>query len=386
MKILIFATHPIQYQAPIYRKLSELYDIKVYFLMNQTAKGQGKAGFGVDFEWDVPLTEGYNFEFLTNISNKATTGSYTGIVIDEKELKKVLEVDRPSLVIVNGWFPKGLRQVASFFKRKGITTVCRGDSNLSMTSNHLKNLLKEVYIRWIVRKFDYFLYVGEASRQFYLHYGIDKFRLFPAVHSINTPFFEEEYQSITPVKNKDGKIILGFVGKLINKKEPLLLLDAINKSKWKDSIILKVVGDGPLKQSLLDKALELNIELDFVGFLNQSEIVKKGYANLNALILPSSINETWGLVVNEVMTGGIPVLGSNRVGCHEDLVIDGVTGYIFESGNFENFVEKLNQLIEKLKSGYDFSENVFKQINKYSIDQTIKGYSALIKHIEKNKK
>ena len=64
MRLGVLATHPIQYHAPLYRALAQELDLTVYFAHEQTAEGQAAAGFGVACEWDVPLLDGYDYEFL----------------------------------------------------------------------------------------------------------------------------------------------------------------------------------------------------------------------------------------------------------------------------------------------------------------------------------
>src|SRR5438445_13605738 len=69
-KIGILSTHPIQYHSPWYRELASRLeiDLTVYYCHRPTAQDQAAAGFGVAFEWDIPLLDGYQYEFLTSRS------------------------------------------------------------------------------------------------------------------------------------------------------------------------------------------------------------------------------------------------------------------------------------------------------------------------------
>ena len=126
MKVLNFATHPIQYQVPIYRKLAEKVDLTVVYLHQQTEEGQADAGFNVKFQWDIPLYEGYDHIYLKNLSKTPTTQQLKGVVIDERELHAVVEKYQPDKVIIHGWFPMGMRQVLNYCHKKQIPTFCRG--------------------------------------------------------------------------------------------------------------------------------------------------------------------------------------------------------------------------------------------------------------------
>lgn len=384
MKILIFATHPIQYQVPIYKELSKNLDLKVIYLLKQTKQGQADAGFGVEFEWDIPLLEGYQCEYLTNLSEKPSSSTYNGIILDKKELVLLFEKEKPNAVIINGWFPKGLKQVIDYTYKNNITSFCRGDSTLLMTSNPIKKWLKEIYIRNILRKINYFLYVGTENKKFYQHYGINEKRLYPALHCINTPFFQKQFDK-TPISKSNNLISIGFSGKFIKKKQPLLLLEAVRLSKFKNQIQLIFIGDGPLRNEIESFSSENNINIKIKGFLNQSELVEKGYRFLDVLVLPSYQNETWGLVINEVMTGGIPCIVSDKVGCHVDLIEEGITGYTFKSTNTLHLTKKIDEFISTKLNGNDYKSNVLKRISFYSIENTVKAYIEALNHVVKVK-
>ncbi len=81
----------------------------------------------------------------------------------------------------------------------------------------------------------------------------------------------------------------------------------------------------------------------FTGFLNQTEMWK-AYVPADAFVLPSTNGETWGLVTNEAMLFGLPVIVSDQVGCGPDLVVEGETGYVF-SGGAEGLAAAMEKLI-----------------------------------------
>ena len=382
MKVLIFATHPIQYQAPIYRALDKIYDLKVIYLLNQTSKKQAESGFGVEFDWDVPLLDGYEYEYLKNHSPAPSSSSYNGIVINNEELASLMLKEQPNVVIINGWFPKALKQIINYCYKNKIKSICRGDSTLLMTNNKLKKIAKEVYIRSILRKINGFLYVGEENKKYYLHYGVKESHLFPGLHCINTPFFQNEFEKIKEKETSSDIIKLGFAGKFIDKKQPLLLLEAVSLLAKKGNIKVQFIGDGSLKNDIISSASKLGIDINLIGFLNQSEIVRKGYREIDFLVLPSAENETWGLVVNEVMTGGIPAIVSSTVGCHSDLIENGKTGFTFKSGSAKDLSIKISLMIDLIKNKENLKKDVLAKINKYSLSETINGYQNALKTLK----
>ena len=134
----------------------------------------------------------------------------------------------------------------------------------------------------------------------------------------------------------------------------------------------------PLKKDIEKFAKEHQIKIKLTGFLNQSEIVEKGYSLLDIFVL-SSYTETWGLVINEVMTGGIPAIVSNKVGCNTNLIIPEKTGYVFRNKDVIDLKNKIDTLINHLKSGKFKKEDVINHIEKYSLNNTVKDYIKAIK-------
>src|SRR5207253_3170956 len=115
---------------------------------------------------------------------------------------------------------------------------------------------------------------------------------------------------------------------LIRASEMLLMTPA--HFGLKRPIHLLIVGDGPLKERVQEKANRLRevvgrTAITFAGFLNQTEM-PKAYIAADCLVLPSDAGETWDLVVNEAMACGLPAIVSDQVGCGTDLINVGITG------------------------------------------------------------
>ena len=154
----------------------------------------------------------------------------------------------------------------------------------------------------------------------------------------------------------EGDIALVFSGKLIPKKDPLLILTAIGRleTALRTRIHLLVAGDGELREVLAAAGrLKLGHRLHMFGFLNQTEIGQV-YACGDILILPSrrGAGETWGLVVNEAMQFGLAPLVSDGVGCAQDLVV-GESGRVFSSGSDEELAEAISNIASELHTRGD---------------------------------
>lgn len=107
---------------------------------------------------------------------------------------------------------------------------------------------------------------------------------------------------------------------------------------------LVICGDGELRSQIEQQIRENNLQksVHLPGFLQQQQLLP--YFSHASCFIHSSTQEQWGLVVNEAMAAGLPILVSNRCGCYEDLVIEGVNGFSFDPENLEQLVEIMNKI------------------------------------------
>lgn len=129
-----------------------------------------------------------------------------------------------------------------------------------------------------------------------------------------------------------------FVGQLIEKKGVAKLITVFNRNpQWQ----LTVIGDGILRNELEGIATD---NIQFLGTINNSEL-SKYYQEADVFILPSLI-EPWGLVVEEALNNGTPVIVSDRVGCADSLVLPNNVGFVFDSANEESMEDCIERICD----------------------------------------
>jgi len=311
--------------------------LDVYYCYNPTPQQQGNAGFGVDFEWDIPLLEGYSSTFLTQ---KLT-------------IRKVIAAGSYDAVVINGWsYHQAICAIFACWA-SGTPVMIRSDSHLNTPRHHVKRLMKYLPYRAFISRMDACLSVGQWSTDYYLHYGAKPERVFQVPHVIDQNRFDREIEKYSPAREElrrawrlgKNTIVFLFVGKFISKKRPKDFIRAVHLAACRDSRIQGLmVGDGPLREECESLTQRLAAPIHFAGFLNQSEIIS-AYVASDALILPSDGGETWGLVVNEAMYCRLPCLVSSKVGCGPDLVSPD-TGGIFPLGDVEHLASHVAGLAE----------------------------------------
>mgnify|MGYP003601631490 CR=1 FL=1 len=332
-RLFAVETHPIQYKAPLFRKLAAdpRIDLTVFYALIPDAAQQG-AGFGVPFAWDVPLLEGYRHEVLENRATRPSVTVFSGC--DTPGLFGRLRRDKPDAVLVNGWGTKTCLQALWACRRLGIPCLVRGEANRLRSRAAWKHALH----RMLLRQYGAFLAIGSANRDFYRFHHCPEARIFWAPYAVDNGFFAAQAAARAGRRAElraafgipPAAVVFLFAGKLEEKKRPLDLLDAVSRlpADLRAKAHVLVAGDGPLRAACERMALERDLRVSFAGFLNQSRL-PDAYAAADVLVLPSDAGETWGLVVNEAMASGRPAVVSRAAGCCADLILEDQTGHSF---------------------------------------------------------
>lgn len=346
-KLAIITSHPIQYNAPLFRLLTERKRIvvKVFYTWGQTKDGMVyDPDFKKEFTWDIPLLDGYEKEFIENISRDPGAGHFNGI--KNKDLVQRIDQYDPDALLVFGWsFQSHLQVLRHYRGRKKI--LFRGDSTLldETAGFSWRKLSRRLLLRWVYRHIDLALFTGEANRQYFLQHGLRKDQLIYAPHAVeNQRFFDVEgvAASRAAAWRKEllipGKaIVFLFAGKLEPKKDPLLLLQSFMTLENPDARLI-FVGNGVLEPELKEKAVHDQRVL-FLDFQNQQQMPVV-YRLGDVFVLPSKgPGETWGLGVNEAMACSRAVIVSDKCGCAADLVRG--NGLVFEAGKKEHLQRAL---------------------------------------------
>jgi glycosyltransferase involved in cell wall biosynthesis len=382
-RVAVVASHPIQYQAPWFRALARVVDLEVFYCHRQSAAGQAKAGFGVPFEWDVPLLDGYRFTWLKNIS--ASPGVSRFQEADTPEIADRLKLGGFDACLVSGWYLKSYVQAIRACWKHAIPVLVRGDSQLNTPRSRARAVAKYLPYRWFLRRIDAHLYVGAANAAYLRSYGVPDERLFFTPHFVDNEFFAVRASQARRDGTRDrirrdlgagpDSVVFLFVGKLIDKKRPADFIRAIERaaSSGRREILGAVVGSGPLGPEIESLARERQIPITFLGFKNQTDL-PACYAAADAIVLPSDGGETWGLVVNEAMACGVPALVSASAGCAADLVVTAKTGFTFPLGDVAALEDRMIQLSQLLKvNRAQVEADVAARICEYSVDAAVDG-------------
>ena len=420
-KLAIITSHPIQYNAPLFQLLAERnkIQIKVFYTWSQAIDQVEDLNFGKTIKWDVPLLDGYDFQVVKNISK--TPGSHHRKGIINPSLLSDIKKWQPNSVLVYGWNFVSHFQVMKYFKGK-IPVLFRGDSTLMDETGGVKTIIRRFYLNWVYKHVDNALYVGTNNKKYFIKHGLSEKQLIFAPHSIDNQRFsdntEKKYEQKAIIwlrelgYNNDDIIIL-FAGKFEKKKNPEILINAINqipnlrllsnytaakqitktpnpqipkspdpqipKSPNHQIIKLLMVGNGVLEEKLKNLAKD-NPNIKFLPFQNQSQMPLL-YRVADVYCLPSKgPGETWGLAVNEAMACCRPVIISDKVGCAVDLIKEGHNGWIFKHDDIKNLVDKIQKAASDKENLKSMGNNAEKFIAKWSFEKIAEAIETLLHH------
>lgn len=271
----------------------------------------------------------------------------------EEKLLTILSDFSPDIIVVNGWNNFGSLITIFTASKLSIPLVLMSDS----TAYDSKRFFwKEALKRRILTRISTALVGGQLQRDYLIKLGIASDRILLGYDVVDNVHFEkgaaQSRQNSLQLRQQLElpKNFFLASARFIKVKNLPRLLDAYAQYRIQagnNAWSLVLLGDGPLKSQLCHQIKQLNLTswVHLPGFKQYDELPHY-YGLANCFILAST-SDTWGLVINEAMAAGLPVLVSNRCGCVPDLVQHGHNGYTFDPYN----PNQLAELMLKISSG-----------------------------------
>jgi len=351
-RVAYLVSHPIQYQVPLLRRLAahpEL-ELTVYYMDDVGARRYLDPEFGVAVQWDLPLLDGYTWHVLRNRS--PVPGADHVLRYVHPSVIGVLRAERYDALIVHGYAhaTEWLAFLGAWASRTPV--FLRGESTLVGRRPWWVRAAKRLLLGAVLRRVRGVLAIGARNREFYHAYGVPEGRIFAVPYAVDNDYFMAEADRLrgdrAALRARFGApaelpVVL-FSGKLIPKKRPLDLLQAVGRITADTPAVLVFLGEGSERGRLEAEASRRGLRhVVITGFVNQGEI-SQYYAAADVLVLPSG-HEPWGLVLNEAMCFGLPVVGSDAVGAAPDLVRPGENGAVYPVGDVDALARELRALL-----------------------------------------
>lgn len=360
MRVLFQTNIPSPYRVDFFNELGKYCDLTVLF-ESQSAKDR-------DAAWAADKMKNFTPVFLKG-KRVGTAEAICPSVIKYLSKKKYD-------IIVIGFFssPTGMMAI-EHMRTHHIPFILSSDGGMVKDDAGIKHKIKQHFIgaasAW--------LSTGKTTTEYFTYYGADPKHIYvypftsvKAEDILERPLTiaeKQEYRNF--LRMKEEKIILS-VGQFIHRKGYDILLNACKN--FDNTIGIYIVGGKPTEEYLKLKE-ELNLKhVYFVDFMTKDKLANY-YKAADVFVLPTR-EDIWGLVVNEAMAYGLPVITTDKCVAGVEMVRDGVNGHIVPSENAEEITKVINEALEQEMSG------ALETARKYSIekmaDAHMKCFEAII--------
>ena len=248
-------------------------------------------------------------------------------------------------------------------------------------------------VQYIYRNADAIVAYGYHVRDYLVPLGVDERKIFYSWNVADNSLFntvvpEETKQNLRNNYALNGKKVLLFVGRLVEEKGLQYLLPAIKNLPDTLQVKLLIVGRGEKKESLLEYVQQNKMEnVQFIDYVPNEELIQY-YAVADCLVLPSittsTFKEPWGIVINEAMNQGCPVIATNAVGAAMGgLVQQGKNGIIVPERNAEALRNAIVNLFSDERKLAAMKEFTRQEISSWDEKKSVQGFSEALRYVSK---
>lgn len=304
----------------------------------------------VDADFPELLSQNFNEIKLHTIFSGDDYLNYSKKYVSNLIFKKLNEIN-PDIVLVNGWSIGGSTDAICWSALNNKKSIILSESNVF---DFQRNFFKE-WIKKRIISYTHGAIVGGINAFEYIHsLGMPKSLIVNYLNIVDNFHFSKKtksYYQNKSIKYLNKKKVFLSAGRFIEKKNHLNMMRAflffLKQKNFNSEWVLIILGDGPLMNKYQSFIKKNNLK-DFIflkGSIKYTEL-PMWYQRADCFIHPSK-TEQWGLVINEAMSAGCPILASNMVGSSKSLVQESINGFLFEPLSIESILSKLN-LISKL--------------------------------------
>lgn len=323
LRVVLLHNYLTPYRIPLFTELARRFDFEVWILGDISAMR----------EWSGRAPEGA-FAHRMLPHRKALFGSRYNALVVNPGLTAELRRHRPDVLIVCGWDSPATFRAALHARRAGIPLALWAGS--TPAERTWVRALTRPAVRWLVRQADAWLAYGSRSRDYLVSLGAREDRVFRAFNTVEIDAFARNSRLDDAARRAvreelgvgDDRVVL-YCGNLLELKgiDELLAGFAAFAAQTR-GVSLVLVGSGADGPRFQQRARELGLEgrVVFAGYKPRAELPRY-YGAADLFVLPSR-TEVWGLVINEALACGVPVIASNAAGAVADLMHDGVNGYV----------------------------------------------------------
>ena len=363
MKVLFLTNIPSPYRVDFFDELGKLCDLTVLY-ERMYAKGRNE-------NWKSSKGKYFREIFLKGIM----IGNDTAICFS---VLRYLQDKSYDLIVVGGYStPTGMIAI-NYLDAKKIPFILNCDGGMIKNDNPIKHFIKNHFIK----RASSWLSPSRISDEYLENYGAkgNKIYRYPFTsvkqeNILNNLLTVSEKKIIREKLGIKEKKMIVAIGQFIYRKGFDILL---NSSEYisKDIGVYIIGGEPP--QEYISRKMELNLNnVYFVGFKNKNELIEY-YKAADLFVLPTR-EDIWGLVINESMANGLPVITTNKCVAGMELIDNQANGFIIPVEDEVTLYEKINTILEDDKLLKKMSENSLEKISEYTIENMAKRHILIFR-------
>jgi len=374
-KIALITNIIAPYRVPCFNKIieSDIFNFDVYFLAENESNREWKI-YRDKIKFHYKVLKGVHFKLRNERILHLNYG-----------LAYYLVKQKYDLIAIGGWDQVAYWEALIISKILGTKIMYFGESTLKdrRSNSQFFEKMKRVFIK----NCDGYLPAGNAAAEYVKYLGGSPDKIFIARFCADHDFFYNEYLRLRPykkeIKRKKGypAFTILFVGRFVWYKGVMVLLEAYKKLQEKNKDIgLVLLGDGPEREKYEKYCKSNNLKNVFFEGFKQMEELPEYYISADVLVLPS-LSDPWGLVVNEAMAFGLPVISTDVAGVTYDLVKNGINGYVVKAGNVKDLYKALKKLYKNENLRKKMGEMSLEIIKEYTPENWAKSFIEAINKI-----
>jgi glycosyltransferase involved in cell wall biosynthesis len=379
LRVLLLCTHPVQYSSPQFRLFAAdpRLELLVAYCSLQGAESQVDRDFGVEVKWDIPLLDGYPWVVVKNQSWSPGLGAFFGL-FNPGVWRLIRHGNFDAVMLYTGYVYATFWMAVTAAKISGAAVLFGTDAHdLAARDNKAwKRWIKRLLWPWLFRLANVVILGSSGGAALIRSLGIPEERIVVTPYCVDNDWWiaESAHADREGVRRRwgvpsDASVVL-VCAKLQPWKRPQDVLRAFAQADSPNAYLV-FAGDGALSSTLELEARSLGISdrVRFLGFVNQSGLPET-YTASDLLVLASEY-EPFGVVVNEAMLCGCPVIASDRVGARFDLVREGETGFVFPMGNVSALSALLREALQSPERLKRVGEAARKRMASWSLPQNL---------------
>lgn len=290
------------------------------------------------------------------------------------------------LIIIGGYEQLSYLMVAQLCKIYKKKYILLFDGIQPQKIGAKSNFIKNFVIKTIVKGANSIFGNGLVSKLYFTqNYDYDPKHIYNQYLTVDIELIQKVSVDRNVVKKtlrdkyniKENQTIIISVSRLLDWKNTELLLKSVSLLQNPENIVIFIVGDGPERANLEKMSGELGLAVVFTGNIPEPLEVYNYYMLADIFVFPTR-HEAWGLVVNEAMAVGLPILCSKGAGASLDLVQDGINGYTFSPDNPVELKERIQHLIDNDHLRISFGEESQQIIKQWTFKSSKKSFEDLL--------